>query len=108
MNRTEEQTADVSIPEDATLEEVTDILFDAGVIEDLKFFKLYCTLTSADQFGRGEFQIPTNMDYEGIINYLLSNSNRVDTVEIMFPEGEIFLNLRKDWKKTMSVQWKKF
>ena len=87
MNRTEEQTADVSIPEDATLEEVTDILYDAGVIEDPKFFKLYCTLTSADQFGRGEFQIPTNMDYEGIINYLLSNSNRVDTVEIMFPEG---------------------
>ena len=27
------------------------------------------------------------MDYEGIINYLLSNSNRIDTVEIMFPEG---------------------
>lgn len=87
MSRTKELTADITIPEDASLEDVTNILYDGKVIGDKKFFKLYCTLTNADQFGRGEFEIPTNMDYEGIINYLLSNSNRVDTVEIMFPEG---------------------
>lgn len=87
MDRTKNLTADITIPEKATLDDVTNILYDGKVIGDKQFFKLYCTLTSADQFGRGEFEIPTNMDYEGIINYLLSNSNRIDTVEIMFPEG---------------------
>ena len=87
MHRSVNATVDITIPEEANLDEVVGILKEANVIDQPEFFKLYCLATHTDQFGRGEFQIPTNMDYEQIINFLLADQNRVDVVEIMFYEG---------------------
>lgn len=87
MNRSVNATVDITIPEEADLDEVINILSEANVIDQPEFFKLYCKATHTDQFGRGEFQIPTNMDYEEIINFLLADQNRVDVVTIMFYEG---------------------
>ena len=87
MNRSVNATVDITIPEKADLDEVINILSEASVIDQPEFFKLYCKATHTDQFGRGEFQIPTNMDYEEIINFLLADQNRVDVVTIMFYEG---------------------
>lgn len=48
------------------------------------------------------------MDYEAIINNLQSNSNRVDTVKITFPEGMNTLEIANLFEKTEFVLQKRF
>lgn len=95
MKRQSSSTAAVSISENASVPEVATILTNAGVITQPSFFKLYCKLTHITKFNLGQFNVPENMDYEEIINYLFSNNNRLDTVEIVFPEGLNILEVAK-------------
>lgn len=82
------QTANVIIPANATLDEVTDILVESGVIEEPFFFKLYATVTkSGEPFLEGNYQMETNMDYEAILNFLIYNSGPKSTVTVRFTEG---------------------
>ena len=82
------ETVSVSIPKDATIDDIAKILGDSGVIERPYYFALYANLTSsADGFRQGEFDIPANKDYEAIINYLQSNNNRKDIMKVQITEG---------------------
>ena len=81
------KNVNVSIHDKATANEVAEILSEASVITEPEFFKLYCKVTGVHTFVRGDFSIPTDMDYEEIIDFLFSRNNRVDVVEIMFYEG---------------------
>ncbi len=84
----EKVSVTVEIPKNPTTDQVAQILKDAGVIRETDFFKLYSKLTKADgHYHNGSYKIDTNMDYEAIINSLQTNSNRVDTIKITFPEG---------------------
>lgn len=84
----EKVSVTVEIPKNPTSSQVAKILNDAGVIRDVNFFQLYSKLTKADgHYNNGSYKIDTNMDYEAIITNLQSNSNRVDTIKITFPEG---------------------
>lgn len=83
----------VEIPENVTLDELTDILAEKSAINEPEFFKLYCMLTAEmDYFREGTFELPTDMDYEGIINYLQTEADRAE-VEIMFYEGSNILDV---------------
>lgn len=93
-NRGEEETVIIQIPKDATLEEVTEILADNGVISNPNYFKLYANITKSSlEFTQGSYEMENNMDYEAIINYLQSNNNRVDTVTLQFNEGMTVLEI---------------
>ena len=93
VNRTEETTVKIEIPENPDLDVVTAVLVQYNVIEEELFFKLFATVTKAsDDFTQGTYEIATNKDYEAIINFLLSDSNRQDTVTVTIPEG---LNVRE-------------
>ena len=81
------KNVEISVHDKASANEVADILAKAKVIEEPDFFKLYCKVKNIHTFVRGDFSIPTDMDYEEIIDFLFSRSNRVDVVEIMFYEG---------------------
>lgn len=86
-----EYTVTVDIPSGSTLDEVADILAEKHVVDRPDFFKLYATLTRSSKkrvFTKGTFEMKTNMDYEAIINYIQTQSNRKDIVEITFYEGE--------------------
>lgn len=86
VNRVHE-TVTVDIPENVTIDQLTDILYEKQVINKPEFFRLYCNLTTdVDLFRQGTFQIETDMDYEGIINYLQSEGE-METVEVTFYEG---------------------
>lgn len=86
VNRVHE-TVTVEIPENVTIDQLTDILYSKQVINKPEFFRLYCNLTTdVDLFREGTFQIETDMDYEGIINYLQSEGE-LETVEVTFYEG---------------------
>ena len=100
----EELTVSVNIPSYSSLDDVAKILADAHVINKPDFFKLYTKLTTKETdedgdgkkdpitFSKGEYQMRTDMDYEAILNYIWSESNRTDIVKIMFPEG---MNVRE-------------
>ncbi len=88
INRSEQNTVTVEIPENPTLDDVSKALWDKGVIKEEKFFNMYATLTkNANLFTQGVYNMSTNMDYEAIINYLQSMSNRTDTIKVTVPEG---------------------
>lgn len=81
-------TVTITIPENATLDQVTDILVENGVIKEPLFFKLYATVTkSGEPFLDGTYVIETNMDYEAILNFLIYNAGPKSTVSVRFTEG---------------------
>lgn len=110
MNRTEENKVTVEIPENPSMADVTKALWEKGVIKEEMFFNIYSTITrNADSFTQGTFNMKTNMDYEAIVNYLQSMSNRTDIIKITVPEG---MNVREIaemlYKKDVISDTKKF
>lgn len=94
INRTDAGTVKVEIPENPTLDNVAQTLFEKGVIGEQSYFKMFATITkSADDFTQGTYEMRKNMDYEAIINYLLSSRNRTDTVKVMIAEGQNVLEV---------------
>ena len=87
MNRAEENTVSISIPENPTLKDVSAELQSKGVIREAGFFELYSKLTKNEEFSQGDYMIKTNMDYEAIISFLGAMHNRIDTVKVTIPEG---------------------
>lgn len=87
MNRQDGKKVTIQIPENPTLDDVCAALQKKGVIKEKKFFGMYATVTHNTTFSEGKYEIDTNMDYEAIINYLGSMSNRTDTVKVTIPEG---------------------
>lgn len=94
INRTDDATVALELPESPSLDYVSQELEKNGVIKESNFFKLYATLTkSGDNFNQGSFEIKTNLDYEAIINYLQGNSNRKDIITVTVTEGESVLEI---------------
>lgn len=94
VNRGEEETLIIQIPENADLDTVTEILLENGVISSESYFKLYANVTkSGFDFNQGAYEMKNNMDYEAIINYLQTNANRVDTVQLQITEGMTILEI---------------
>lgn len=94
-NRGEEEKIIIQVPKDANINEIAKILSDGGVINNETYFKLYTKATKDDDivFTQGSYEMKNTMDYEAIINYLQSNANRVDTVNIRFTEGMTILEI---------------
>ncbi len=90
----------VTIPENATMEQIADILEEKGVIERADFFVMYANITSSvENFNSGDYLIDTGKDYEAIINFLQSNGNRTDIVTVQITEGMNILEIADKLKK---------
>ena len=88
VGREQENTVEITIPKDATLDQITDILYNNKVINNKEFFKIYAFITkSTTGFTQGTFDVKTNKDYQALINYMQSDMNRTDVVTIQFTEG---------------------
>lgn len=88
VGREDEKTVSITVPKNATLDQITDILTENHVIKNPFFFRLYATVTKATSgYTMGTFDIATNKDYQAIINYMQSNMNRTDVVQLRFREG---------------------
>ncbi|MDO4748713.1 MAG: endolytic transglycosylase MltG [Eubacteriales bacterium] len=82
------QQVKISIPDNASIEEIADILYKGGVIDQPDFFVTYANMTTSEEYFRqGEYLIDTDKDYEAIINFLQSNVNRTDIVTVQITEG---------------------
>lgn len=88
------QKVNIKIPANPTMDQIADILYQANVIKEPGFFKLYAGFTSSESgFRQGDFEIDTNKDYEAIINFLQSNVNRTDIVTVQITEGMNILEI---------------
>lgn len=90
IGREEEKTVEIEISKNSKVDDVASILKDKGVIENKQFFILYSRVTkSYGNFIPGNFEVKTNLDYEALINYIQSNSNRLekDIIDVTFQEG---------------------
>lgn len=86
-NRTE-GTTEVTIPKEVTVDQLTQILYEAGAIKKPEFFKLYCSVTaSMEYFQPGTYKIETNMDYQDLISTLQGGNESREVVTVTFPEG---------------------
>ena len=88
IGREEDKKVSVTLTKTDDIDRITDILYENGIIKNKIFFKLYATVTkSTSGFTAGTFDVPTNKDYQALINYLQSDMNRTDIVTIRFTEG---------------------
>lgn len=89
INRTDSSTVKIEIPQNPDIDFIATTLESNGIIDEPSYFKMFAALTKAtDDFSQGTYEIRKNMDYEAIINFLLSSSNRTDTVSVTITEGE--------------------
>lgn len=80
----------ISVPENATTKEISEILYDEGIINSPKCFQLFTKFRkSADVYLAGEHFVSPSMAYETIINKLTSveEENQKEAVSITFYEG---------------------
>ena len=88
IGRSELGRTTVVIPEDITAAELAEMLENAGAIDEAEFFNIYCTITTdMKYFKPGTYEVNTNMDYEGLINYLQAGNVNREIVTITFHEG---------------------
>lgn len=89
INREDNPTkVKIHIPANPSMDDIADVLYQANVIKQPGFFKMYASFTSSvDGFRQGDFEISTNKDYEAIINLLQSNVNRTDIITVQITEG---------------------
>lgn len=100
INRTDSSTVTIEIPENPTLDLIADTLAKNGIIDEPSYFKMFASMTkSTDSFTQGTYEMRKNMDYEAIINYLLSKNNRTDTVKVMIAEGQNVLEIANTLKE---------
>lgn len=99
----------VDISANATLDEVTDILVENGIINEPMFFKLYTSITkSGEPFLEGSFELETNMDYEAILNCLLYDAGPKSTVTVCFTEGMSVRDMARELEENNVCKMDKF
>lgn len=84
----EEETVTVTVPENATMSQVTDILVDKGLIHYRWLFSLYCMISGAEaKIDPGTYELNTIYDYHALINGMIATAENRATVEVTIPEG---------------------
>ncbi len=80
--------AEVSIPEDADLDTVANILKESGLIEYKFLFKMFANLSHAmDDIDPGTYTLDTSLDYNALVLNMQLGSSAQAVVEVMIPEG---------------------
>ncbi len=81
----------IHVTKEDTVDTVTDMLKEEGLIEYKWFFKLFGWVCDADEkIGEGEHTLNTNMDYRALIVGMKSKTGQsltAETVSVTIPEG---------------------
>lgn len=80
----------VEVTAEDTVDTVADKLQDAGLIKYKWFFKLYASISNADEkIGMGTYTLNTDMDYHALVVGMRSSSGNMtaETVRVTIPEG---------------------
>lgn len=78
----------VSVPEDFEISDVTDMLYENGLIKYKSLFKLYATYSHADEkIDPGTYVLNTNYDYRALVTGMTSSGGTRIEVSVTIPEG---------------------
>lgn len=78
----------VEIPENPTIDQVADILYDNGLITSTKLFEIYSGMKEADKdYVGGEFELSSVMSFGQLIDTLQASKHERHTVEVRIIEG---------------------
>lgn len=100
INRTDSTVVKIDIPEKPTLDDVASLLEKNGIISEPSYFKMFANLTkAADDFTQGTYEVRKNMDYEAIIDNLMSSGNRTDVISVTIIEGQNVLEIANTLKE---------
>lgn len=88
VNRTDNSTVSVTVTKGVKLDDLAEMLFQKGIINEPSYFKMYAKLTKSDSdFMEGTYELRKNMDYQAIITNLEGSAKRTDIVEVTITEG---------------------
>lgn len=83
----EDKPVTVTIYETDTMEDITEKLYDAGLIRYRSLFNLYAHFSNAEEdIGPGVHDLNTRYDYHALVNFMSPSSNRT-IIKVMIPEG---------------------
>ena len=78
----------IELTSETTVDDVASTLKEEGIIDYPWLFKLYCTVTHAEEkLSYGSSQVNTDMDYHALVSALSTSSATRTTVDVTIPEG---------------------
>jgi len=84
----EEGQVEVIVPEDYTVEEISQLLFSKGLVRYQKLFNLYGTYAHIeDTIDPGTYIVHTNFDYRALVYGLSDDGGEQIIEEVTIPEG---------------------
>lgn len=93
INRSEEKV-EVKIPQNATTDDVLDILKDNGLIKQklfskfyLEFIQIFKKSKNEPKYLSGVYYPESNLGLEGLLNEFKASNKEKDTAWLVFPEG---------------------
>ncbi len=83
----EEKIVEITVPELATINDISELLHENGLIEYPEIFRLYATISKDDgEFIAGDYTLSSTLSYDALLASFKSTYVR-DIVSITFPEG---------------------
>lgn len=83
----EEKVVDITVPELATINDISELLYENGIIAYPQVFKIYAGFSDDDgQFLAGDYSISTSLNYSQILDSFKPSSER-QVISLTFPEG---------------------
>lgn len=82
------EECEIQIPQGSSLDEITDMLYDAGAVKIPFLFKAYCKLEGIDsQLKYGYYRFNTESGYKTIANMLITQGAKAEVIRVTIPEG---------------------
>ena len=83
----EDKAVTVTIYEADTMEDITNKLYDAGLIRNKSLFNFYASISDAEEdIDPGIYDLNTRYDYHALVNMMSASSTR-EVVKVTIPEG---------------------
>lgn len=88
VNRTAEEMVTVIVSKGDSVDDISKKLENKGVVDSALFFSMFLGLTGkGDEIEPGVYEVATNKDYLGVVNYMRNVDNRLNTISLQFTEG---------------------
>lgn len=94
VRRTEEEIVTIIISKGDDAGTISRKLEDKGVIDSAFYFSVFLEVTGkTDEIEPGVYEVATNKDYLGVVNYMRNVDNRKTTITLQFTEGMTVLEV---------------
>ncbi|MBE6948140.1 MAG: endolytic transglycosylase MltG [Ruminococcaceae bacterium] len=81
-------TITITKEEEGNIDAITNKLYDAGLIQYKQLFKIYASISDADQkISAGTFELNTLFDYSALVKGMSASSSYRESIKVTIPEG---------------------